>query len=42
MASETFLTAQIEASKSSEKIENEVKSYLNEAKLIMENVKDDL
>ncbi len=42
MASETFLTAQIEASKSSQKIENEVKSYLNEAKLIMENVKDDL
>jgi len=42
MASETWLTIQIETSKSPEKIQNEVKSYLNEAKIIMENVKNDL
>lgn len=42
MASESWLTFQIETSNSPEKIEDEVKSYLNEAKLIMANVKDDL
>jgi hypothetical protein len=41
MASEKFLTFQIENSKSPENIQDEVKSALNEAKNIMDNVKKD-
>jgi hypothetical protein len=42
MAFEIPLTQQIEHSKSPEHIQNEVKSNLNEAKIIMDNVEKEV